>query len=290
MKQHFFSFLPLLTRSQRKGVLSLMLLVVLLQCCLLLFNQRKSNDVDDPATAMEWNLLQQEIDSLKKVETESRKFVITSFNPNFITDYKGYHLQMSTLEIDRLHAYRKTGKFVNSVQEFQEVTKVSDEWLSEYASYFKFPDWVTAKNTNKNFKGDSQIIAIKDFNSATAEDFKMIKGIGDGYALRIINEREKMGGFVHMDQAAFIWNLPPEVVRSLQKYFIVKKPPVIHKININTASKQEISKIPYINHELSRNILIYRSKKSEPLSIEDLEKINGFPLDKLKIIALYLDF
>ena len=290
MKKYFFTFLPLLTRNQRKGILSLMLLVFILQFCLLFFNQRKRNDVDDPATAMEWNLPQQEIDSLKQIETEARKFVITPFNPNFITDYKGYHLQMSTMEIDRLHAYRKTGKFINSVQEFQDITKVSDEWLSVYAAYFKFPDWVTAKNANRNFKDDSALLVIKDFNSATAEDFKLIKGIGDGYAQRIINERERMGGFVHMDQVAFIWNLPPEVIHSLQKYFIVKKPPVIHKININTASKQEISKIPYINHELSRNILIYRSKKSEPLTIEDLEKINGFPLDKLKIIALYLDF
>jgi hypothetical protein len=66
---------------------------------------------------------------------------IYSFNPNFITDYKGIDLAC-LLEIDRLLAFRKDDKYVNSAKEFQIVTKVSDSLLHAIAPYFKFPDWV----------------------------------------------------------------------------------------------------------------------------------------------------
>ena len=38
---------------------------------------------------------------------------------------------MSVEEIDRLRAYRKQNKFVNSAEKFQKVTKVSDSLLSK---------------------------------------------------------------------------------------------------------------------------------------------------------------
>jgi hypothetical protein len=50
------------------------------------------------------------------------------FNPNFITDFKGYKLGMSVQEIDLLE-YRKGNKYVNSPKEFQAVTQVSDSLL-----------------------------------------------------------------------------------------------------------------------------------------------------------------
>ena len=52
---------------------------------------------------------------------------------------------MTTKEIDRLHAYRKLNKFVNSIKEFQKITKVSDTLLSKMSPYFKFPDWVNKR-------------------------------------------------------------------------------------------------------------------------------------------------
>ena len=58
----------------------------------------------------------QQIDSLKIVELENRKPKIFPFNPNYITDYKGEQLGMSLYEIDKLLAFRKTGKFINSSQ------------------------------------------------------------------------------------------------------------------------------------------------------------------------------
>ena len=83
-----------------------------------------------------------QLDSLRAIEIENRKPKTYPFNPNYITDYKGERLGMSLIEIDRLLAFRKQNKFINSKYEFQQVTKVSDTLLNKIAPYFKFPDWV----------------------------------------------------------------------------------------------------------------------------------------------------
>ena len=48
------------------------------------------------------------------------------FNPNYISDYKGYQLGMNVDEIDRLLAHREQSLYVNLAKEFQTITKISE--------------------------------------------------------------------------------------------------------------------------------------------------------------------
>ena len=103
---------------------------------------------NDSKEKQEWLAFQTEIDSLKQIKHDYIP-KIYPFNPNFITDFKGQKLGMSVAEIDRLLAFRKTNKYVNTPEDFQKVTKISDSLLNTMVPYFKFPDWVTNK---KEFK------------------------------------------------------------------------------------------------------------------------------------------
>ena len=278
------------TSSQRKGIFVLLFLIILIQVAFYYYRNTPTDFKDFQIDEASIAFYQKEIDSLKQLKS---KRTIYPFNPNFIDDHKGYFLKMKVEEIDKLLAFRKLDKYVNSAKEFQQITGVSDEWLAEYSPYFKFPDWTQKKQStslNDNYVFKTETISIKDINKATLDDLMLIKGIGPAYAERILNERTKFEGFVHIDQVNYIYNLPPDVISSLKKYFRIGAKPIINKINVNTASREELSKIPYISYQLSREILIYRSKSDNLLKIEDMKKIKGFPLDKLNIITLYLDF
>ncbi len=199
-------------------------------------------------------MFQQKIDSVRALEIV-RKDTIYPFNPNFITDFKGQTLGMTVEEIDRLLVFRAKNQYVNSVQEFQSVTKVSNQWIAKYRSYFKFPAWVVEKqkreqafaqnNTSKSIENKNEKIEVKDINIATAEDLQTIKGIGPAFSKRIIDERNKRGGFVHMDQIKFVYGLPDEVIVSLAKYYSIKKMPVITKVAINDAGINQLKEVPY---------------------------------------------
>ena len=133
------------------GIAILICSIALLQLFIYWFNNQK--DTASLALTQDeknWLLVQNEIDSIKEVNQENSN-KIYPFNPNFISDYKGYKLGMTEAQIDKLHQLRKQNKYVNSKSEFQKLTGVSNEWMKQYAIYFKFPDWVTNR-TNKNYK------------------------------------------------------------------------------------------------------------------------------------------
>jgi len=273
--------------KQRRGLVAFVVIIVLLQIVILVMKNRSfTNETADYKVDTKTQL---QIDSLKQLTL--KKFDLQPFNPNFITDYKGFKLGMTTAEIDKLLKFRSTGKYVNSAAEFQQVTGVSTEVLDKISPYFKFPEWTQNKKANSYAENSEQVVLKNiDLNKATIEELVAIKGIGDYYANAIINERQKLGGFVSIHQIDFIKGLRPEAVKILKQNTSVKNSATIKKVNVNTATKEELAQIPYINSHIARQIVVYRSKQENPLKIEDLEKINNFPLDKLKIIRLYLTF
>jgi DNA uptake protein ComE-like DNA-binding protein len=242
---------------------------------------------------------QKQIDSLKAIEIENSKPKIFPFNPNYITDYKGEQLGMSLEEIDRLLAYRKTGKFVNSKREFQKVTNVSDSLLKAIAPYFKFPDWVVKRNLQKQNKQipflekntpikRKEELSTRDINAATALDFQFVKGINASLAERIVNYRAKLQGFSFESQLYEVFNMQENSAKNILKTFAILQKPIIQKINVNTIGFKELLKIPYIDYELCKKIFNYRDEVAELQDLSELKNIKDFPLEKYDRIALYL--
>ncbi len=288
-KFSFFKF----SSGERAGILILAVLIIGCQIAFFFVKQKPAKTAS--VEKKQWLMLQATLDSVNLAEQNiSEK--IYPFNPNFLTDYRAYKLGISTAEIDRLFAYRKQNKFVNSTAEFQAVTKVSDSLLAKISPYFKFPDWV--KNKQQNFQNNSfpknnfakEKIQIIDINLATKEDLIKVYGIGDGLSDRILKQKELLGGFVNMEQMQDIWGLSPEVITQLNQRFIVEKMPSVKKIKINDASMKELGQFPYFRYPLNKEIVTYRSMNNKINGIEDLTKIKGFPVEKVKIIALYLEF
>lgn len=292
MKKEPIYFFQKFTSSQRIGLLLLFSIIVSVQIGYHFLPQKAV--IETSQERKEWLAFQTKIDSAKQFSTEYKQ-KIYPYNPNFITDYKGYKYGMTVEQLDRLFAFRKENKYVNSAKEFQEVTKVSDSLLKEMAVYFKFPDWVNKKRDYQSTytpfpKKEKEVIVVKDINHATAEDLIKIRGIGEAISARILKDREKFGAFATMDQMQFIWGLSPEVVEYLNQYFKVVDISQVKKININQATLKELSVFPFFNYGLAREILIYRSMNAKIKDAEDLTKIKGFPIEKVKVIALYLDF
>ena len=282
------------------GIVILICSIGLLQLFIYWFNNQKdTTSLDLTPEEKNWLLAQNEIDSLKEAAQENSN-KIYPFNPNFISDYKGYKLGMSETQIDKLHQFRKQNKSVNSNAEFQKLTGVSNEWMKQYAIYFKFPDWVTnvtSKNyqskfesTYKKFDKKESKIVVQDLNTANQIELEKVYMIGEKLALKIISEREKFGNFVSMEQLGFIWGISPEAIADLNKKFQIKSSGNLKKININTFTIKELQQFPYFNYTIAKNIVTFRSMNGDFKSSEDLTNVKQFPLEKLKIIALYLEF
>ena len=282
------------------GIAILICSIGLLQLFIYWFNNQKdTTSLNLTPEEKNWLLAQNEIDSIKEVNQENSN-KIYPFNPNFISDYKGYKLGMTESQIDKLHHFRKQNKYVNSNAEFQKLTGVSNEWMKQYAIYFKFPDWVTNKtsknyqskyeNTYQKFDKKESKIVVQDLNKANQAELEKAYMIGEKLALKIISERERFGNFASMEQLGFIWGISPEAIADLNKKFQIRSSENLKKININTSTIKELQQFPYFNYTIAKNIVTFRSMNGDFKSSEDLTNVKQFPLEKLKIIALYLEF
>ena len=291
LKSHFWY-----NKNQRNGVFVLVIIILMLQ--FLIFIDVFAQDEFIETNNSETLAFQYQIDSLKLIEIDNRKPKIYPFNPNYITDYKGEQLGMSLDEIDRLLLFRKTNKFVNSKNEFQQVTKVSDSLLNKISPYFKFPDWVKKASSQKsNYNVASNYVdqfrkkkkvSTTDINKATAEDFKTIRGIGVAFSERIIKYRTKLQGFSFKNQLNEVWGLEKEIAKKVLLTFRVVEKPVIKKININTVTFKVLLKNPYIDYSLCKKIFEYRDEVAELQNISELKNIKDFPLELYDRIVLYL--
>jgi len=279
------------SKGQRNGIFVLILFIVVLQV-IYFFVDFSSEEIQ--FNESEFELFQKEIDSLKLVETENKKPKIYPFNPNFITDYKGYTLGMSNEEIDRLHRFRNKNQWINSVKQFQEVTRVSDSLLNEISPYFKFPDWVTNpksenSSTFKNYNTPKTFDEKLDLNTATAKQLQRVNGIGKAFSERIVKFRSKfVGGFIADVQLQDVYGLTPEVIDRITQQFTVKSPRQIKKINLNTATTEQLVTIQHIDYQVAYNIIEQRTLREGYKSLDELLKVKDFPVNKIEIIKLYL--
>lgn len=276
-------------KQERSGIFFLLLIIIVLQG---IYFYVKTTHFE-PQSQFALNALEQSrLDSIKEQVVNKDSNRIFPFNPNYITDFKGYTLGMSPAALDRLFAFRTQGRYVNSAKEFQKVTQVSDSLLSAISPYFVFPEW-TQNHKNRTAKGDvnktnENSTTIKDLNSVTAAELKEIRGIGDKLSARIIKFRDRLGGFLVDEQLYDVYGLEPDVVQRALKKFKVLHPLEVEKININNATADEISRLVYINRKVAEEIVTLRNEKGKIQSFEELFNIIGFPINKIDRIKLYL--
>ena len=273
-------------KDQRNGILLLILLILVFQSIYFFV------DFSDDEVILQKDELsryQAHIDSIKSIQKKNIEYKVYPFNPNYITDFKGYQLGMRVDEIDRLLKFRTSGKFVNTAAEFQKVTKVSDSLLKQISPYFKFPEWVSRSNkANKAINKKDKNIPVRELNTVTENDLREINGVGEKLAKRIIAYRKLIGGFSFDDQLYEVYYLNNDVADKILNNFKVLKKPIINRININDASFKEVLHLPYIDYSLTKKIFNYRDEVKELKNMEELKKIDSFPLDKFDRIALYL--
>ena len=268
-KSHF-----VFSKNQRNGIFLLLALIVIVQCAYF-YIDFSSDDIE--VNSKELVEFQHEIDSLKLVEIEKSKPKIFPFN--------------------RLLAFRKQDKWINSVQQFQDVTQVSDSLLSEISPYFKFPDWVTNPKSKSNWKdyNNSNQYQTKtfeqkaDLNTATALQLQKVNGVGVKLSDRIVKFRNKfVGGFIADVQLQDVYGLSPEVIERITNEFTVKTPRKVQKINLNTATRDQLVTIQHIDYEIAHHIIEQRTLRDGFKSLDDLTKVKNFPIQKIEIIKLYL--
>ena len=124
-----------------------------------------------------------------------------------------------------------------------------------------------------------------DINTADTTLLKMIPGIASKRAAHIVAYRNKLGGFVSVEQAMEAIEMPDTVLR----YMTVSQVPVT-KINVNKLSVQQLMKHPYINFYQAKAIFERRRDKGDLHTIEELSRLEAFKPTDIDRLQPYITF
>jgi len=145
----------------------------------------------------------------------------------------------------------------------------------------------TARPFTENKENFTKAPRTFEINTADSSAFIALPGIGSKLASRIINFRQRLGGFSSVAQVAETYGLPDSTFQVIKQRLECNSS-AVKKININTAEASELKTHPYIKWNIANAIVNYRMQHGNYTSIDELRKIDIITDDLFNKIAPYL--
>ncbi|HON54118.1 MAG TPA: helix-hairpin-helix domain-containing protein [Bacteroidales bacterium] len=220
-----------ISKTRASGVMTLIIVVLTIQLILFLFNKQEDNSLNKS--------LQPE----KVAESDS-----ASYSAKHLKSYG----ERPKIRIPNTTAQlpAKSAKLADS----------SAKWKS-------YRDIALENMTNvrtDNLKSEKRILKSIELNSADSATLVTLPGIGPYYAKKIIQYRDKLGGFADKRQLMDIFGIDEERYSMFSDKITVDTNK-IQKINLNEATYEQLSTNPYIGGYLARSIIRFRDSRSNDI-------------------------
>jgi len=101
--------------------------------------------------------------------------------------------------------------------------------------------------------------------------FERIRGIGSYFSKKIIDYRERLGGYIHKEQLLEIWKIDLVKYQEIEEFIYFGSEPV-EKISINKASVEMLSKHPYINYKMANSIVKMRAQSGDYKEVKEIKR------------------
>jgi len=230
----------------------------------------------------------------KKKESIQKRLTPFRFNPNEADKATLLSLGLSNKIVQTILNYRNSGAQFRKKEDLKKVYGLTENDYLILAPFIEIPKIISpiakktmiSKTIPQNF---SSAITIKiDINNSKVEDWKQLKGIGEITAKRIVNFRDKLGGFISINQLKTTYNVADSIIDNVAHQLILS--PILNKIAINTISATDLSLHPYVKKKQAYLIVNYRTNHGKYTQLKDLAKVKALTPDFIERIAPYLSF
>lgn len=151
------------------------------------------------------------------------------------------------------------------------------------------PSTPNQNNNRHSFSESTFENPIVDVNQASQEEWQKLKGIGPAYSRRIVNFRDKLGGFYSIEQVGETQGLPDSVFQKIKPW--LKLSPVLRKIDLNNADLSTLQKHPYLSFNEAKVLYNYVQQHAPVRDMAELRKAMSvvFKQEKWAKLEPYLD-
>lgn len=134
-----------------------------------------------------------------------------------------------------------------------------------------FPKQLNVLSYQRNQPASAKSKISVNLNAASHEEFEQIKGIGSYFSKKIIDYRERLGGYINKEQLLEIWKIDLIKFQEIEEFIYVDKES-IQKISINSASVEKLSAHPYINYKIANSIVKMREQHGDYTDLKEIKR------------------
>jgi competence ComEA-like helix-hairpin-helix protein len=204
---------------------------------------------------------------------------LTFFDPNKLDEEEWKDLGVKPKTAKTIVRYVSKGGTFRKPEDLRKIWGMEETLCRKLIPFVKFSPEIKASNQVPKYGNRDTFFSKKQrfgnapifINQADSTQWESLPGIGPALAHRIVAYREKLGGFVSVEQLTEVWNLPDSVFQKIKNR--LKSDDSFKKMDINSCGKIEFGRHPYFGFRLAKIIVNYREQHGLFQTLEDIQKI-----------------
>jgi len=293
------------SKKDRIGIISFIVLIVIIYWLPKVFSKQNSEIISED------KILSAVLDTLSNKEThryvknneeeksdyqyepslknDFSKGELFQFDPNTLQEEGWERLGLNKRTIKTIIRYTSKGGKFYKPEDLQKIWGLPKGFYEHVENYII----IATKNPNRQEFTPTTIAKPErrswniDINNTDTSALIELPGIGNKLAFRILNFRDKLGGFYSVDQIGETYGLADSTFQKIKQYLHTNNE--VKKLNVNTATKDELKVHPYIKWNLANAIVEYRNQHGIYKTLDELKNIAVIDNTTFNKIAHYLD-
>jgi DNA uptake protein ComE-like DNA-binding protein len=282
----WFSF----SKGERVAIITILALILLLILACVFRPSRKSlsdeslHNLDSLLSLRKAAIEQQQQADKPQELAELHPF---PFNPNTLTEEEWLQMGLTDRQVRNIMNYKAKGGKFYSKNDLGKLYTISEEEFAQLEPFIVLPEVArgrsgkslssrggvsTGSTTASAAPTEKKAIPIVDLNTVDSTTLVELPQIGPYTAVRIIEFREKLGGFIDKEQLRDVKGMDDARFAAIQPYINLGAVE-IRKIDVNRADFKTLVHHPYLNYEQVKCIVNQREKRGMIKNWAQLEEL-----------------
>lgn len=225
------------------------------------------------------------------LSNDRSKINLFPFDPNSV-DINGWmQLGLSRKQAESILNYRSKGGKFYKPEDLGRMYTVSPQLMKKWMPFIQIRQKVATDqfvfNTAKLGKITPAVMV--NVNQADSLELQTIRGIGPAFARRIIQYRNRIGGFHSSEQLKEVYGIDSSKYNEIKNQIFVDAKQ-IQKIDINKATFEDLKNNPYLKYKQINALIQYRKQHGSFSDILSLKKVTLLPEQVIHNLTPYLIF